>query len=269
MKYQSIQHLPRLLVVIGFSAYLAGCSSSSTTQTAGDLTDDSNGDGVVDILDGDFNADGAVDNTDLDFNGDGFVDASDDINLDGDNTFEDFDINGDGFVDSLDDTNGDGLLNSSDIITDMVDQLAACEGGSDNASVNDQWDDNCVMSTSVTYTDSSYSRGIQHILWCQGYSTQERADFADGSFGPNTAMAVEAFQSAQSLSPDGVVGEATWGALRDQLVQLSDDGSEVGYGVTSVDCDGQALFYQSTADQSWTNTRAPGSAEREPFSTGF
>ena len=35
----------------------------------------------------------------------------------------------------------------------------------------------------------------------------------DGSFGPNTKAATEAFQQGNGLTVDGIVGSATWGAL--------------------------------------------------------
>jgi NlpC/P60 family/Putative peptidoglycan binding domain len=35
----------------------------------------------------------------------------------------------------------------------------------------------------------------------------------DGEFGPNTRRALVAFQRAHGLTPDGVVGRSTWGAL--------------------------------------------------------
>jgi hypothetical protein len=40
---------------------------------------------------------------------------------------------------------------------------------------------------------------------------------ADGDFGPTTKSAVESFQSASGLSPDGVVGKQTLAALKQAL----------------------------------------------------
>ena len=50
---------------------------------------------------------------------------------------------------------------------------------------------------------------LQTELNAQGYDCGE----ADGVFGQNTLNAVIAFQTANGLDADGVVGAQTWGAL--------------------------------------------------------
>ena len=49
---------------------------------------------------------------------------------------------------------------------------------------------------------------VQYLLTARGYTTT-----ADGDFGGGTATNVKAFQSAQGLGADGVVGNDTWTAL--------------------------------------------------------
>lgn len=63
-----------------------------------------------------------------------------------------------------------------------------------------------VSSTSSSLTSSTYV--IQYLLRDAGHSLT-----VDGSFGPGTKAAVKAFQSAQSLTSDGIVGRNTWVAL--------------------------------------------------------
>ena len=271
MKVQTFGNLPRLLVVICFAAFLASCSSSSTTDTVGDFDiNDINQDGVVDLSEGDHNDDGVVDDSDLDFNGDGVVNLiGDDVNDDGFVDFADFDVNGDGFTDASDDTNSDGMINSSDATpTD----LGPCGGvaGTDENSSNNQWDDNCLLSD--TGPNSAYNIGIQRILSCQGYGPegQDIAVFADGNFGPNTKAAVIEFQNDKTLTPDGLVGPDTWGALRDELVRLDAGTDYDTWGfLENSNCNGQALFYQKLdaefAGVSWEMAQTPGSTTRVAF----
>ena len=54
---------------------------------------------------------------------------------------------------------------------------------------------------------------LQKALISLGYMTPP----ADGNFGPTTQSAVESFQSANGLSPDGVVGKQTLAALKQAL----------------------------------------------------
>jgi peptidoglycan hydrolase-like protein with peptidoglycan-binding domain len=50
---------------------------------------------------------------------------------------------------------------------------------------------------------------LQILLNMKGHEAGKE----DGIFGANTLKAVKAFQKAQGLSIDGVVGENTWGKL--------------------------------------------------------
>src|SRR5262249_27660047 len=50
---------------------------------------------------------------------------------------------------------------------------------------------------------------LQNRLTATGFKV-----LADGDFGKNTEDAVKAFQTSRDLEADGVVGRATWDALR-------------------------------------------------------
>ncbi len=271
----------RLVAVLLIAAVAGGCSSSGTTTD--DDTDmqtligDNNNDGVVDILDGDYNNDGAVDTIDLDFNLDSFVDADDDINGDGFNTSADFDINGDGVVDINDDTNFDGRINALDVDTSAGGgggtNTGPCNGhgGSDPNSSNANWDDNCFVSATNSFKVSSYTRGIQRILYCRGHGGDATSieAFADGDFGTLTKDAVEEFQTAEGLAPDGVVGEDTWGRLQAVLELLSTGTDRDAYGVNSVSCANMVQFYQTVDGASllgWQMAQTPDSEVGVAFS---
>jgi peptidoglycan hydrolase-like protein with peptidoglycan-binding domain len=59
-------------------------------------------------------------------------------------------------------------------------------------------------------------RAVQYLLDERGSSL-----VVDGSFGPQTTAAVKAFQTAQGLTPDGVVGNHTWPRLAVQVAKGS------------------------------------------------
>jgi N-acetylmuramoyl-L-alanine amidase len=62
-------------------------------------------------------------------------------------------------------------------------------------------------------------RDIQDRLVALGYSI---GDDAPGDFGEGTRTAVEAFQQARSLAPDGLVGRETWRTIVDAGFVLGD-----------------------------------------------
>lgn len=62
---------------------------------------------------------------------------------------------------------------------------------------------------------------LQHLLNHHGAGLE-----ADGSFGPQTLAAVEAFQRARGLGVDGKVGQQTWGALTGSVVLREGSRSE-------------------------------------------
>ncbi|MEV6593130.1 penicillin-insensitive murein endopeptidase [Streptomyces acidicola] len=76
------------------------------------------------------------------------------------------------------------------------------------------------------HTQSSGNRGsdvaaLQHLLGARGHTVA-----TDGVFGSGTTAAVKAFQSAQGLTSDGIVGPNTWGRLV-VTVQQNDSGPAV------------------------------------------
>ncbi len=75
-----------------------------------------------------------------------------------------------------------------------------------------------------------YVRYLQFLLKTKGYALGN----VDGVFGPNTRAAVIAFQQANGLAPDGVVGRRTWYKLNNftptaRTIRHGDYGEEVRY----------------------------------------
>lgn len=71
------------------------------------------------------------------------------------------------------------------------------------------WRTRRALPTLSVGTGGDAVRAAQALLVCKGYATA----YVDGDFGSGTKNAVIAFQKAQGLARDGVVGKRTWSAL--------------------------------------------------------
>ena len=199
---------------------------------------------------------------------------------------------------------GSGSGGSTEIETSLTGDSGTADNscrvgrGEDADSSNAFWDDNCWIERDVDgatdtqinqdFAESNYSRAIQRIVWCEGFADIDSAigdfegSFDDGSFGPNSEMAVIDYQTAHELSADGVVGTATWEEMqygsttfvetRTNSVDLVD--IDV-YSITSTmsACDGLEAFYNTVDNGTpggWSMTAGEIGLEAEDtFSNGF
>lgn len=263
-----------------------GDNTDGTDDTQGLLgsTLDSDGDGLPDTLEDtigtnpnlvDTDADGLDDGTEYDVHLTNPLEAD----SDGDGTNDLDEINaGTNALDANDGGTIIGVDNGTDNGNTNVD---ACD---DADSSNDSWADNCVLKRFGTYADSSYTRGMQRILWCQNNGDEQNTDiniFADGEIGPATDASIRAYQTANPpLSVDGIVGPETWLSLRSKLELMlfsSVDGFDAHSIAGCATTDPQ--FYQQVStildsnDQliteflGWRLAQFPGSTTLVPFSS--
>jgi len=269
------------------AATISACGGGSSGS--GDVIEDTQG-----IL-------GATTDTDNDGLTDAFEDTigtdpnsfdSDDDGLSDGEEFDDF------FTNPLEpDSDGDGVSDGDEIIA-QTDPLDPLDGGTtgepvadsdpcdDPNSSNDTWADNCQLRRFGTFADSSYTRGVQRILWCQNNNNEQAVGintFADGELGPGTDASIRAYQTANPpLVVDGIVGPLTWTALRGNLQENPFLGLDSFNGHYVEGCgDSVVQFYQQTEPAldnngqivtellGWTLAEVPGSNVMVDFSSEF
>lgn len=274
---QMLAGAPKLLTVSMLSLILVACgggSSGSGSLDAGSLDVDGTTD-IGDALDGN----GSLDSFGLD---------SGESEGESDDGF----VAGGGGIDS----DGNGISDEN--------ENAICKGlpGTDEDSNTATWDDNCEMrafldvrspevgDVRTPFYNSTYSEGIQRVLFCSGAGgvAETTAAFADGFFGPNTGEAVLAFQREEGLAADGIVGPNTWSRLQakveDNAVFLGNEDNTGGnfdvFGVlpsatgiaAGIDCSLERSFLGLVSEDTfqidgWRLTDVPGGTGVQSFST--
>ena len=286
----------RLMSICVMATALTACGGGSSGGEEEGGSDGDFGDfeptvvnfGEFDVTDADPDGDGLFEGDEFDLGTDPFdADSDGDFIFDGD---EDNDGDGDANIEELSNGSDPTDANSTiDSVTGTADgepvdiTPVACN---DTNSSNASWSDNCLLFNGGAFAISSYTQGVQRILFCQGFnggSTDINA-FADGIFGPITEQAITDFQTStndnsptgETILVDGIVGPQTWGALFDTLRFIEGDVLIDGtfFAQHFIEgCDaGTVQFFQEVDDNNelvgWQMASTPGSFELVDFSVG-
>ena len=261
----------RYLLIASMTGLMVGCGGSSGDADPGTDTEIPIGE---QDLDGDF----IPNNQDDDSDNDGLDD------LNGEDNFVDWDQDGEDDFTFRTQAEADAFAQAGTVVEVSAENPCGSDRvGTDNNSSTPGWEDNCVVKLDGQFATSYFAAGIQRVLYCSGFqadtSFPDYTGFADGIFGIKSKTATLAFQRAESLVEDGIVGIRTWPRLRSKITRL-DTGivntTPDTYGFSEGVCAGIALFYQdiSTFDGGltieeggWTLARnQPDVDEAVPFS---
>lgn len=101
----------------------------------------------------------------------------------------------------------------------LVSTMLACTVLSASATA---WPSGTMNDTAKLNSKRANAYGIQTILYRLGTSPKiSSLSDVDGYFGDDTLSAVKTYQRSKNLTPDGIVGTDTWGALSDELTMTS------------------------------------------------
>jgi len=280
MKFRStyptlIQRATRLSAAAALTVTIAACGggTSGGTEDGGSMDpdiDNGTGNEITPLL-------GSYPVSADDLDGDGLYLSEEEL-LGTDPNLADSD--GNGIEDSAEDFDNDDVSNLQEFLNGTDPLVADGDGTAiqqidspctDFDSEDSSWGNNCQLQRFGTYARSSYTQGMQRIVWCHGAGRSGEFDaFADGILGPITDEGIRSYQAAEGLVADGIVGPGTWDSLRDELILIDTFQGFDTYGVAGCINFGTQFFQLTDGAEflGWKMARSAGSSEQVSFSSG-